>query len=349
MYLGPVGLICAVGLDAPSACAAMRAGIAGFEELPYWDSDNLPVIGARVPGLSDDLQFGPRLVEMLAQALTDCLSTVSEFELETLPLLVGLAEVGRPGGGGALQHGIVAQVEKKLGVRFHADLSAALPEGHTAGFAGLRLARDLLRAHAVPACVVCGVDSYINASSIYWLDRHWRLKRERHTDGVIPGEAAAAVLVLRQAPSTLATCVEIAGLGYGLERAPVLSSEPLLGRGLASACSQALREAGWGFHDLDFRITDMTGENYGFREHVLAEGRLVRIVRSQAQPVWHAADSIGDTGAAAGVVQLATGAAALIKGYAPGPRVACFTSAVNGARSVVALQRTNLFRGSHGV
>ena len=82
----------------------------------------------------------------------------------------------------------------------------------------------------------------------------------------------------------------------------------------------------------------MTGENYGFRELILAEGRLVRIVRSQPQPLWHAADSIGDTGAAAGVVQLIRAAAAWTKGYAPGARAGCFTSAVPGDRAVAVLR-----------
>ena len=341
MYLGGAGMVCSVGLSANAACAALRAGIARFDELVYWDSNSLPVVGAAISGLSLDLQFGPRLVEMLAMALHDCLSGMSTLPLQKVPLLVGVAEPGRPGGvGDSSAQSILVQVQEKLGSKFHPSLSRVIPKGHTAGFEGLRMARDLLQAHDVPGCLVCGVDSYINASSLCWLDQHWRLKRENHMNGVIPGEAAAAVYVQRQAPSKTKTKVEVVGLGFGQEKASILTQEPLQGRGLADAARQALAEVGWGFHELDFRLSDVTGENYGFRELTLAEGRLMRIVRSQPQPLWHAADSIGDTGAAAGVVQLIRAAAAWTNGYAPGARAGCFTSAVPEDRAVVLLQST---------
>ena len=337
MFLGAAGLVCSVGFCAAAASAALRAGIAMFDELPYWDDNVKPVVGAAVPGL--DGQFGPRLVEMLTGALQDCLSGMPAVSVQRVPLLVGLAEPGRPGGAGArLVESIIAQVQEKLGSTFHPGLSIVIPKGHTAGFEGLRMARNLLQAHDVPGCLVCGVDSYINASSLFWLDQHWRLKRENHTNGVIPGEAAAAIYVQRQAPAKTEARVEVAGLGFALEKAAVLSDEPLLALGLADAGRQALTEAGWGFQDLDLRISDVTGENYGFREHALMEGRLARVVPSQPQPLWHPSESIGDTGAAAGVVQLVRATAACAKGYAPGTRIACFTSAVPGDRAVALLR-----------
>jgi 3-oxoacyl-[acyl-carrier-protein] synthase-1 len=258
--------------------------------------------------------------------------------LQKVALLVGLAELGRPGGGTWLGEGIISKVEQKLGVRFHPSFSKTIPKGHTAGFESLRIARDLLQKPEILGCLVCAVDSYINASALFWLEQNWRLKREGHTDGVIPGEAAAAVFVQQQVPSKNGPKVEVVGLGFDQEKASVLTEEPLLARGLAEACRQALTEVGWGFHDLDFRISDVGGENYGFRELTLVEGRLARIVRSQPQPLWHAADSIGDTGAAAGVVQLVSAAAAWTKAYAPGAHAGCFTSAVPGDRAVTLLR-----------
>jgi 3-oxoacyl-[acyl-carrier-protein] synthase-1 len=341
MTLGAAGIVCPVGLTASSACAGLRAGIAGFYELPYWDRDNSPVVGAPVPGLSLDLQFGPRLVEMLASALRDCLSATRGLPIQKVPLLVGLAEPDRPGGGGgpSVAETVIAQVQEKLGTQFHPQLSRTIPRGSTAGINGLQIARDLLRTGDVPGCLVCGVDSYINASSLDWLDRHWRLKRQGHTDGVIPGEAAAVIYVQRPQSGTTDNLAKVIGLGFGREQAPVLSGEPLLGLGLADAARQALAEAGWGFHEIDFRLSDLTGENYGFREQSLAAARLTRVVRSEeSQPIWHAADAIGDTGASAGVVQLAWAAAAWARGFAPGPRAACFTSSVSGERAVAALQ-----------
>src|SRR5207245_2934216 len=195
MDLAATGMVCSVGLTASAACAALRAGIAKFDELPYWDDNALPDVGAAVPALNFDVQFGPRIVEMLAMALNDCLAQMRGEPLQKVPLLIALAEKGRPGGCAWLADKITSQVEERLGIKFHSTLSRAIPRGHMAGVECLRIARELLQTAAVPGCLVCGVDSYLNASSLYWLDKAWRLKREGHTDGVIPGEAAAAVYV----------------------------------------------------------------------------------------------------------------------------------------------------------
>ena len=343
MHIRAVGLVCPVGLSASAACAAMRAGIARFQELPYWDRNSAPVVGAAVHGLTFDLQFGPRLVEMLAGALQDCLSDIPALPFQKVPLLVGLPESGRPGGGVGSTEGIIAGVQERLDIKFHREFSKGIPTGHTAGFECLRAAREILKTTDLPGCLVCGVDSYINASSLFWLDQHWRLKCEGHRDGVIPGEAAAAIYVRREATSGATGEATIAGLGFANEDAPVLSEQPLLGRGLAEAARNALAEAGWGFHQLDFRLSDVTGENYGFREHTLTRGRLLRVVPLRDQPLWHPADSIGDTGAAAGIVQLIRATVAWEKAYAPGKRAACFTSAVSGDRAVATIYWGNEF------
>jgi len=65
MYVASVGMVCSVGLNAAAACAAMRAGIARFEELPYLDQRVEPIIGATVPGLDEGLRRHERLLELL--------------------------------------------------------------------------------------------------------------------------------------------------------------------------------------------------------------------------------------------------------------------------------------------
>ena len=345
MHIGATGLVCPVGFNSATACAAIRAGMTIFAELPFWDKNAKPVIGAAVPGLDLLLLFRHRVVDMLAMALQDCLSRAPPLRLQDVPLLVGLAELGRPGGDEWSTEEIVSQAEKKLAVRFHPNLSQVIAGGHTSGFECLRIARDLMRTAQVPVCLVCGTDSYINAGALYWLDTNWRLKREGHSDGVIPGEAAAAILVQQQPVSNGEPEVTVAGLGFAQENAPIASEKPLRAEGLASACKSALSEANWGFHDLDFRISDATGENYGFREMALAEGRLARVVRSQPQPLWHVADAIGDTGGAAGVVQLVIARASWTKAFAPGMRAGCFTSSVQGKRAVALLQSDDTAEG----
>jgi 3-oxoacyl-[acyl-carrier-protein] synthase-1 len=182
---------------------------------------------------------------------------------------------------------------------------------------------------------VCAVDSYLNPATLGWLDDAYRLKTAGNADGLIPGEAAAAVLV-RAEPKTAAT--EVTGLGFGVEPAPIRSDEPLRAAGLAQAVKAALAEARLGYHEIDFRLSDVTGESYGFKEVLLMEARVMRELRYTYQPVWHWSEAIGDTGAAAGVVQLVSADDAFRKGYAPGRSAICLTSAGPGARAAAVVR-----------
>lgn len=95
---------------------------------------------------------------------------------------------------------------------------------------------------------------------------------------------------------------------------------------------EALQEAGLAMHDVDFRLGDVAGESYAFEELALAQARLMRKVRP-GQPLWHAADCIGDCGAAAGLIQFAWAGQAFHRGYAPGPVAALQAASPFGLRA----------------
>lgn len=339
MYLTAVSLVCSVGLSAESACAAMRAGIAGFSELPYLSVQGQPVIGGCVPGLvlAPGRERARRVVALLARSVGDLLCKCPGLPVHAVPLIVGLAEAQRAGGRADLAEGIVHAVAQALETRFHPHLSGAQARGHVSAFSALHVARRLLQDPGVPACIVACVDSCINASTLHWLESTGRLKTDENSNGVIPGEAAGAVLV-RRMPADGEGAVRVGGLGFALERAHVMSGEPFAGLGLAEATRSALREAGMQLNQMDFRLSDVTGESYGFREQSLTLSRLLRQGPSEL-PLWHSADAVGDVGAAAGLCHLARAFEAFDRGYAPGERAVCFSSSVWGERAAAVLER----------
>ena len=337
MYISATGMACPVGLNAEAACAAMRAGIANFSELPYLDNRGQPIIGAMIPGLDSGRFFADRLLELLTAALQECMQKSSHLNWNEVPLLVGLPERERPCGNAAPLAAVVSRVEQALDVRFHPRFSQAFFSGHVACFEALRAARSFMKEPPISTCLVCGADSYVNASSLLWLDQHWRLKTDENCDGVIPGEAAAAVLVERAPAKRSQSGLCVAGLGFGFEKAGVLADEPLLALGLAKAARMALAEAGLGLHDIDFRLSDVSGESYGFKEQALMLGRVLRVHKEEGLELWHCAENIGDVGAAASLVHLIIALHAFAKAYAPGYRAICFASAVPGERASAVL------------
>ncbi|GJL49597.1 MAG: 3-oxoacyl-ACP synthase [Nitrospirales bacterium] len=338
MYVTATGLVCSVGWNAASACAAMRAGIANFVQLPYHDNEGEPIMGGLVPELASGLTQKGRLIDLLAMAISDCLEANIPEPLDKVPLLVGMAEPDRPGGGAGLAPNIIEQAQERLGIRFHPKLSRVFPNGHTSGFEALAYTKELFISGGHSFCLICGVDSYMNAASLLWLNQHLRLKTTENSDGIIPGEAGAAVLVQREVGNNSSTILKVSGLGFAHEHAYVLSEEPLLGLGLAEAVGIALSQAGVQMHEVDFRVSDVTGEGYGFKEQALSLGRLMRL-RREDLPIWHYADSIGDIGAAAGISELVVSMHSFAKNYAPGNRALCYTGSVLGSRAVAVVER----------
>lgn len=337
MYLASTGMVCSVGLSGEPACAAIRAGIAKFDELPYRINHGEPIIGSVVAGLALDLPYHERLVTLLSLAIEDSIRGMPSEPFFETPILVGLAESQRPGSHVAFESAILQRVQDRLGITFNRELSRVIAKGHTSAFEALNIARQLFAQTNTRACVICGVDSYIDASNLLWLEQHWRLKTLENSDGVIPGEAAAAILVCKHAQDNLSVAVQIIGLGFGFESAHVLDEKPLLGLGLVAAARCALYEARLQLHQVGFRLSDVTGESYGFKEQALMLAKLERTYREEF-PIWHPAESIGDTGAAAGVCQLVIADDGMRKGYAPGHRAICYSSAVYGDRAVTVLQ-----------
>jgi len=127
------------------------------------------------------------------------------------------------------------------------------------------------------------------------------------------------------------------GIGFGLEKATLDSGQPLRADGMAQAFKEALAEAGCGLHELDFRVTDLSGEQYYFKEAAVAMGRVMRQIREQFE-LWHAAECTGEVGAAAGLVALTVTNTACRKAYAPGAGVLFHASNDSGERAALVLR-----------
>jgi 3-oxoacyl-[acyl-carrier-protein] synthase-1 len=328
LYLSCLSLVCPVGFTPESAAAAMRAGIAGLTDLPYSDNAGDPIVGAIVPGLSKELHGTARLVELLALAFEYVEPRLpSGLAWLELPLFLCTREPERAG---AKINRIVAEVEARQRIKIRRDGSRHIASGPVGAFEAVAQARILLAEDQEQACLIAAVDTLVDARALHWLDRAQRLKTEAQSDGVIPGEAACVMLVSRQ-PITPSRLI-IKGLGFAVETATVVNDAPLLGNGMAAAVKDALSDAGLAMHEVDFRLSDVAGESYAFEELALAQARVMRQTR-ESQDLWHPAETVGDCGAASGLVQFAWAEQAFARGYAPGSKALLHGSAATGARA----------------
>lgn len=333
------GLCCPVGVGLSAAAAAVHAGISQLRELPYKDNLGQPIIGAALLALPLEISYAERLTELLCTAVLDAMERASGDRIwEKVPLLVGLAQREQLGHQAVrLEQHLLAHVSMKLDVQFHPTLSKVSFTGHLAGVDLLIQASDLIQSRAVPECLVCAVDSHMRAPRLLSLERSRRLRRRGESDGVLPGEGAAAMIIARprHAEGTLVT-----GIGFGQETATVLNEEPFVGRGLADATRAALAQARREMKDLDFRMCDVSGESYAFKEQVLLTSRLLRTPRPTV-PLLHPAEAFGDVGAASGLVQLALVDEWFTQGMAPGGKGLCTLSCEYGRRGAMVVEQQN--------
>jgi len=160
----------------------------------------------------------------------------------------------------------------------------------------------LLADATVPGVIVAAVDSLLDSRTLETLHVQQRLLTESNSNGFIPGEGGGALRLTRaRGAEGELVCI---GLGYGEEDAPLRSGKPLRADGLSTAIRAALAEANLAIHDLDFRIADVSGEQFFFKEAAIALGRLLR-VRKAAFDLWHPSDGTGETGAVAGIAMVA--------------------------------------------
>jgi len=326
------GMVTGVGLDAASSCAAIRCGITAFEETAFMFGGDW-VQAAEVP-MEGGERGRRKLLLMVVSAIRECLGGLRPEDVKATPLLLCVAEAERAGRLRGLDESFLRDVEQELGVHFHHE-SRLIGSGKIGGVRALAKGRELL-GQGRRFCIVAGVDSYLVAGTLAALDDGERLQTKETTHGVIPGEAAAAVL-LAALPARGFAGLTCAGIGFGTEPATVDSGKPLRADGLVEAIRAAFKDSGLGYEQVVFRLADLSGEPYSFKEAALAPLRTMRVLKPEFD-IWHPADCIGDVGSAMVPLILGVALDAMRKGYAPGPGVLCHFSQHDSQRACLVLQ-----------
>jgi 3-oxoacyl-[acyl-carrier-protein] synthase-1 len=307
-----IGMVTAVGLDAPSSCAAMRARLDGFQETRFTGLGDGWLVGAPVP-LPRNWIGEKRMAHMAAAAICEAFDTVPEARGQTA-LILCLPEEGRPGRPVRDPSALLRHITEILEIGLHPS-SRIVAHGRPSGHAALDRARRLIASSEVPYVMIAGIDSYLTTDSIAHYLGESRLLTPDNPNGFIPGEAAAAVLCARSHNNGFG----LYGLGMAREIASIYNTDdrPLRGDGMTSAYRAAVAEAGIEMNRLGYRISDLIGEQYWFKQSALASIRLLR-GRHEFQDIWSPAEALGNVGSA--VVPLMMGMAwtAARKSYAAG-------------------------------
>jgi 3-oxoacyl-[acyl-carrier-protein] synthase I len=348
------GAVTCVGLTWESSCAAMRASLDGFAETHFVDDIGEPLLGAAVPddalGLQDHtegaiLGGAPKLAAMFVRAATECVRAAGGIQAAKTALLLVGPENTRPGFSLDRLQQCFQACEQAVGRRFH-ESSQITQIGSPGLAAALQYAQQLLQGEAVSAVLVAGVDSLLNVDDVNDALRGGRILSSNHSDGFIPGEAAACLLLRRQADLAAqddqgqprGAVLLLRGTGLAQEPNSWASGKPNHGKGLAQALKAALAQAGLQAHEVHHKLSNAAGESFFMDEDTYAWSRVLRALSPPGFSEPLTAASTGQCGAAQGVLAAALALDMAQKGWASGANFLIHLANPDSVRGAVVLQ-----------
>lgn len=322
-----IGLTCAVGLRAPAAAAAVRAGLSRFQESNTFDRRGQPFILARVPRdrlphLSEGTgltEHEATLVRLAAAAATEALqpmqwaappNTRLSLNLALPEPHPGLQSLVRPMP--ILQH-LLRMLEQDP------TSTQTMTRGRAGGLLALAAALAAIE-RGEPFALAVAADSYDEPTLLAALDREDRIRADGVYDGFTPGEAGASILLA--APGTAArlgrtALARIDAITTADEPGHRYSPKPHRGDGLAAAIHSLLT-----LHPPNQPIqaiyASLNGEALFAKEWGVAHIRNHDHLADDAR-LEHPADCLGDTGAATSLLLTALAALDRQRHPSPGP------------------------------
>lgn len=327
------GLVTGVGLNSPATCAAIRCAIDNFQETRFMDSGGEWILGCEVP-MEEPWRGKIKLIKMAAAAIKEVLQQNPDINTAETPLLLCLAEHSRPGRILDDDAQFFLDLQDELEIEF-SDQSLVIAAGHVSVAVAFKHAREMIHQQIARQVIVAATDTMLVAQTLSKYEEKERLLTSKNSNGFIPGEAGAALLV-ESGNSKSGGILYCEGLGFAIETANVDSDESLRAEGLTAAIKESLQDAGCEMSDLDFRITDISGEQYYFKEASLALSRTLR-KRKEEFDICHPADCVGEVGSAQGLIMLSVLKVACEKAYTKGYRMCAHMGNEDGKRSSLIL------------
>jgi 3-oxoacyl-[acyl-carrier-protein] synthase-1 len=344
--ISAIGMTTPVGINAAQSCAAIRASISAMSELDFTIEtdalDQVPIMGCSLGELTAGYVGLGRYTRLAVAALKDLLANarLSAGELDQTALYLAIPPAARSGVDSRLPSLLASRIAQWSGLERIERRARVCAEGHAAAARACEIAIEDLTRRAVDRVIICGVDSLIEHDTLRFFLAKGRLKTEDCVNGFVPGEAAACILLERASVARARGAPALAVIdaaSTAIEPVTIWSHEPSAAIGLSNAVQGTLNHLGaWG--PATVMVSDLNGEVYRAKEFGTAVTRVLSAIPGKWD-VWHPADCIGDTGAAAFVISACVSARALARGYAKANRAFVLGSSDDGLRGAMAISR----------
>jgi 3-oxoacyl-[acyl-carrier-protein] synthase-1 len=366
-----IGMASALGPQAKAACAAARAGIMraapleGIEVLDEPTGELIPVAGFEAFGCTGFVGLG-RLARLGELALRDLMNnagmeadnmdrlgcalalpggyywrTAHLQELTPLNDLPAAAEdivdVEAKKRNRKITSSIFQRLSKLAGVPLQPEKSLVVLGEQSAFGQALHAGCDMLASRAYTQVLVGGIGSFVNIQELEAVSALGLLKNTASPIGMMPGEAAAFLLLERRdlAQERKATIHATIGASPSLQKAANhrFDDQPITGKDLAEVVSTTAQSAS---RTPGLLIGNLNGDYYRSQEWGHALVRLPEDLREARQ--LFPAESFGEVGAAFGGVAACMAIRAFLRKYALTDTALVWASGDDGGKSAFLLQ-----------
>jgi len=336
-----IGARTSVGHTAASSAAAIRAGISRCSEYPFVTPDGTPLVAAADSRIDPMLEGRARLGPLLTTALAEVAQTLARGTPHHGPrhLLLALPEP-RPGFSKRDAAGLVDIASTCLRQWDSAADIHIAGFGHAGALAALERAEQVIADDPNALCWIAGVDSYLHADTLLWLESERRCAQAGVRSGFIPGEGAGCLALVSAELRHRLRLPSLATV-HGVKTAQELrlrgSEAGSFGVGMTRAVEGAAASLRLPDEGVDAVYTDINGERYRSEEWGFVAMRTSSVWRTLQYEA--PADRWGDVGAAFGPLAAILAVQSFQRNYARGPHAMVTAGSDGGLRGALLLQR----------
>lgn len=343
-----MGIVTPVGHNAKQSCASINAGISRFEESDeFLISDDrgrkMPVVIAAINGLTDGQRRFLRLFRMAFRAFYEAVQTsgIGPADLPKTGMYLCLPEDGRPGLDNRAEQILVKKLSLSIDVDDLTPQCKIFNIGHAGVFHAIQEAVKDFAQDRYHTAIVGAVDTYIDRVTLQWLKEMNWLKTEDHSDGFIPGEGAAFIVLKQKKDISLKNKlhdVTIGGVETSMEENSIYEKSACRGDGLSDTISATLAHLDSYNAVADLVICDLNGQRYRSLEWGVSIPRAF-VNHSIPSETLATATCIGNAGAASGLINICHGLKSLEKAYTQSGSILVWGGSDDGQRGSLYLRR----------
>lgn len=348
-----LGMVSSIGRDVRTACASYRAGITRpvelscFQMLSMDDLDTVSVIGHPVTGLTDGFRGAGLCLHLAYFTLKDIIS-YSEIDLSDSSFLhetglfINLSKCRDENYDfydAALEKSLIDSLNTRFKLKFNPHTQHVFFLGNAGILTAIQKAAECIEAKMVKRVIVMGVDSLVGKADLEYFVSKNRLKTAQSLNGLIPGEAGAAILV-EDETSARERKTDI--LGYidsvctGFEKNNIFKEDQNRGIALSEVLIKTLN----GAKSIQTIYGDQNGETWRAFEYSSALVKISKNCSVENVTAYCPAQCFGDTGAASGAISICAAIQSFVRHYSKSSKIVVFSRSETGETASALLYKS---------